>query len=729
MRQSNFKRGIAHAAFAILFYLCCIGQTVAQTTISGKVINRATGQPVEGANIRVDNSLTGCVSNGKGVFSIGNLPEGEHLLSVTHISFMPRALRVEGNSQGIVIELEESLRNVGQVVVTGTGTHHRASDSPVPVAVLVAKELRDASATSLEDALTKLTPNFSFSTNGMGTTLSMNGLSQDYVLVLENGKRLAGDDTYARIDPSNIKRIELLSGAASALYGSDAIGGVINIITEDAKNTVSVSSDSRYASKGRFTQSVNADVNTGSFGSYTSYQRRQADGWQLNPYEESKDGELEPTDKEASTAFHTNAVNQRFTFSTLDNRLSLYLRGAYFNSANDRPVSEYKYNILHENYTYGAGAQYIISKGKYLNADFFSDNFRSDYDYIQKSGSFLPGDKETRKQSRYNNANVRGIFDLGTWNKLSVGAEYVGEYLRSESDEISGRTMYTLALFAQDEIRLPWSLRAVVGVRYLYNENFGSHATPNLSLMYQSGGLNVRGSYAAGFRTPTLSQLYATSVTKASDRLTIGNPNLQPEKSDYLTLNAEYTVGHLSFTFTGYLNKLRDMINYRTLSPEEAAEYGHDEVRRRDNIDRARVRGIHLAARWNVGAGLSLNAGYSLADAKDLSRDEPIDKSVRHAGNVNLLWERGWKSYRLHVSLNGRIQGERYSQTYGYAPKYQLWDLNTRHSFYVGNFVLEPGVGIENIFNFQDDRPWNSNYATLSPGRSLYASLSLRFRQ
>lgn len=132
--------------------------------------------------------------------------------------------------------------------------------------------------------------------------MNMNGLTEKYVVILENGKRLAGDDTYSRIDMSNVKRVEILNGAASALYGSDAIAGVINIITDDSRNKVNVTSNSRYGSKNQFLQSVNADVNVGKFGSYTSYQYQRADGWQLNPYTESK-GELVPTNKQASEDF------------------------------------------------------------------------------------------------------------------------------------------------------------------------------------------------------------------------------------------------------------------------------------------------------------------------------------------------------------------------------------------------------------------------------------------
>lgn len=109
------------------------------------------------------------------------------------------------------------------------------TDSPVPVSVITAKDISSTNISTLEEALVKLTPNISSYTNGMGTTMSLNGINEDYILILENGKRLAGEDRYTRINVANVKRIEILNGAASALYGSDAIGGVINIITDDAR--------------------------------------------------------------------------------------------------------------------------------------------------------------------------------------------------------------------------------------------------------------------------------------------------------------------------------------------------------------------------------------------------------------------------------------------------------------------------------------------------------------
>ena len=103
---------------------------------------------------------------------------------------------------------EDSIQttNLNPVVITGTGTYHKANNSPVAVKVISAKELRDAGVTNLQDALTRLATNITTHTNGMGTFVNFNGVSDDYILILENGKRVSGDDRWNRLNLNNIKR-------------------------------------------------------------------------------------------------------------------------------------------------------------------------------------------------------------------------------------------------------------------------------------------------------------------------------------------------------------------------------------------------------------------------------------------------------------------------------------------------------------------------------------------
>ena len=746
--------------------LSCMAMTVcAQSSLSGKIVSAETNEPVVGANIRIDHSLAGCTTNGKGEFKINNLSNGKHTLNVTHVSFLPQKHTANAGEENILIKMRESYMNLGQVVVTGTGTHRRMSNSPIPIQVITAKDLGNANVTSLEDALVKLTPNVTSMTNGMGTTLSLNGINEDYLLILENGKRLTGDDRYTRINVANVKRIEILSGAASALYGSDAIGGVINIITDDSKNALNLSNDTHYTSKGRFSENINVDINAGKFSSYTSYQRKEADNWQINDLDEAGN----KTGRPMSTGFASDNIGQRFAYN-MNDRLSFYLRGNYYDYETRRPeaatyfkankkkdengnttykeTQAYTYNILHTTYTYGAGAQYIINKSAYIDADFYADNYTSKYGYFQKNGDFQPGDEEKRKQTRYYNATVKGIFKLNKWNKLSTGIEYINEHFKSESENIRFKNMYTFAIFAQDEITLLKNLQAIVGIRYLYNENFKNYATPNIAFMYKPGNFNFRAAYATGFRTPTLSQLYATDESKTANRFTIGNPNLEAEKSNFFSLNGEYTCSRFSVSITGFYNDIKDMINYKTLSEEEIRQMGleelHDKfatIRQRNNVDRAKIKGISVNANLYVGAGVTVGGGYiyTHSEAKTLTYDTetkqnvtlitPVDKSVKNAANVHAQWNHSWNNYHLNINLNGHIQGERYSSTYGYAPHYQQWDLNTRHTFNLDAFILEPGIGIENLFNERDDRPWNSNFSTVNPGRAVYLSLAIKFKK
>ena len=720
----------------------------AQVTLGGIVIDSETGKPVQGANIRVEHSLSGTSANSKGEFSITNLPEQEsYKLSVTHVSYLPVTVTT-GPDNSIIIKMQESYINLGQVVVTGTGTHRRMTNSPVPIQVITAKDIENAGATSLEDALTKLSPNITTMTNGMGTFLNLNGMSQDYMIILENGHRLGGDERMARIGTGNIKRIEIQSGAASALYGSEAIGGVINIITDDSKNGIGASSYTHYTSHGRFTQTVDADVSQGRLSSYTTYQRKEADNWQVNDIDE----EGNKTGRPMSMGYRSDNLSQRFSYAVTD-KLNISVRGNYNDYETRRPESAtyfkksggdfketqaYTYNMSHRTWLYGLSADYMINSAAYIEADFYSDNFRSSYRYFSKSGSFLPGDEQVRKETAYYDGTLKGIFKPNDMNKLSVGMEYINEQLDSESDNISSESMFTAAAFVQDELSLTDDIQAVAGVRYLYNGNFRSHATPNVSLMYKPGNFRFRAAWSAGYRAPTLSQIYATDQAKSTSRATVGNPGLKPEKSRSASLNAEFSNQRLSVSVTGMVNNVTDMINYRVLSDAEISAMGYDDlhaqfstIRQRSNIDEAHIKSLSANANVYVGAGFTLGGGYILTDSKAISdgKETPVDKSVKHSGNVNARWDHNWGNYHMNVNLSGHIQSERWSSTYGYAPGYSQWDLNTTHTFYVEDFILEPGLGIENIFNERDTRPWNSNFSTVNPGRAVYVSLALKFRK
>lgn len=618
-----------------------------------------------------------------------------------------------------------SEQSIDEVVVTATGSPRRLVDSPVPITIITKQEIEQSSVTSLDDALVMLSPSFSKHVSGMGTTLSFNGLEEDYYLILENGRRIEGEDPFSRIDLNSVLRIEILSGAAATLYGANAVGGVINIITDQPEDGLSFRMFTRYGSEDRTTQTANVGLKYGKITSTTALSRQVAGSWQLSEYEE-EDGELVTSDHVASAGFERENVTQRLEYKVND-KLSVSANGGYYQYQTDRPQSSffsYSYNLFHKDVTYGADATYKMSDKSILMAEYTGNSYTKSYKYFSASKY---GTDKFSNNNLYHNVNVRGAFDLYEGNTLSAGVEYTKNGL--EDGEEPKVHSHTYSLFAQDEVKIAKNLSGIVGVRLSIQEAFGAYASPNASLMYKVGNLSLRATYAMGFRTPTLEELYA-EPNESSKTVSYSNPDLQPETSQYTSVTAEYNNDWLSLSATGFNNSIKDMIEYAATGYDAETEDGDIlPVQQKVNFEKAEIWGVNVAANARLGKGFSVKASYTGLDPRNISGDCPIDKSIRNAITATAQWNKKWDNYKLNINFSGRVNGERYYEyDNSYAPSYALWDLNTYHTFEFGKFFLEPAIGIENIFNYTDNSPWSSNYATLSPGRSLYVSVAIRFK-
>ena len=163
-----------------------------------------------------------------------------------------------------------------EVVVTGTGTQHLLKDAPVQTEVITAKMLKNYGGRSIEDILSGLTASFAFSEDDMGSQMQLNGLGNSYILILVDGKRIHGDvggqNDLSLIDPQNIEKIEIVKGASSALYGSDAIAGVVNIITKKHNEGLLIENSTRGGSYGDLRQHNGLGIAIGKIKSYTNFQ-------------------------------------------------------------------------------------------------------------------------------------------------------------------------------------------------------------------------------------------------------------------------------------------------------------------------------------------------------------------------------------------------------------------------------------------------------------------------
>lgn len=720
--------------------LCCaVNLVFAQLTLKGRVVDE-NQKPISGASVWIEYTTIGTSTDTKGEFILEKVPTGEHLLRVSALDYTGGRLPVKESDDNILVKMDHSPLKLNEVVVTGTGTLNKLKNSPVAIDVISKRELENINVPTFENAMIALNPSLSFTPNAMGSYMQLNGLSNRYILVLVDGKKLGGDvggnTDLNRIDMSNVKRIEILKGAASSLYGSDAMAGVINIITNKPKDLINFSAETRLSEYGQLTQNVNLYLNADGFSSSTSFQRNQTDGWQLNTKELLND-ELVETDKQAMLRFYSDVFSQRFGYAPTKN-LSMYVEGSLFDKKFKRPVSAYGFDMRYEDYSFGAGAKYLLKNNGVLSLDWNTDKFEYYKDYLKdtkdKNGkTFVVGQEEFVRRQKYTNINLKGSFYAGKYNKVTLGTEYKVDNLFAPSDSIGGsKDVYTMAVYAQDEIKLFDKLNIVPGIRYIYNETFKNRVTPKLSAMYSLSNFNFRASYAAGFKTPELKQLFMKTevVSKGKTTLSVGNTGLKPESSNYYSLNAEYVSNFLTLSVNGYINNLKNKIEIveMDLTPEEVAE-GYNKKSTYQNIGEARIQGIDLTFNSYLGYNITLGGGYSYVNAKDLDTGKRLQRISRHTGNINANWSKDWGGIlKSNFNINGRLQSRRYYDDGDDARAYQLWNFATRHTFKDYNgIVFEPGFGIENIFDFVDDKPFNRNYATLSPGRTYYVSLKVKF--
>lgn len=652
--------------------------------------------------------------------------------------------------------------NLNPVIVTGTGTYQRLKTTITPVKVISAKEISQSGATETQKLLELKVPSLSFSPNAMGSYLSMNGLPNKYVLVLINGRRLNGDMSQNidlnRINPQDIHRIEILSGAASALYGSDAIGGVINIITKKANEPISLSSHTQYNSYGAYTQSANVDVKQRKWASHTSAQYAKDKGWQQSNLEYTDPDSLttEPTLIQTCKAYNSKIINQKFTF-TPNHKWEMYLDGQHYNYNTNRPTYSEKiaggskYNLSKEAFNIGMGARYKLKQGAYISVDAFADKHMQDKDFLIKDKSHNIGDKERYKEQAIFDIRAKGIFHFSTHSQSVFGLEHRRVNLKRPIAFLD-KSIYNLSAFAQHQQQLMPNLKAIVGLSFDYYQNSKWHLSPKVAIMYNLGDINWRLNYANGFRAADIKEMYYFYASSRS--ITLGNEELKPEESHYFSFNTEYSTERFSLSITPYINFISQMINIKTERMKDldstyvanlkakAAEVFNlsstqltkiKSLRSYQNIDKARIQGIEANAQAHLSKSIHAYTNYAYALAQGWTENnerQALERSICHSLTYGAQYNYKYKKYKLNIDANLRTQSERLypNDDYGNAPGYTVMNLMSHHSFGIENDLeLSLSFGINNLFNEIDDRPYRVNYGLFSPGRSFVFGLKLQW--
>jgi outer membrane receptor for ferrienterochelin and colicins len=653
--------------------------------------------------------------------------------------------------------------NLNPVVVTGSGHHQRLKSTATPVHVLSSQEIREQGISTFDAALTRMMPQVSMAPNSMGAFLRLNGLGNKYILILINGQKLSGDISnnvdLNRINMSRVKRIEVLDGAASSLYGSDAIAGVINIITDQpTQQLVGITSDTHVSGHGVLTEAVSLDIYKNGFGSYTSFTHDRADSYQTTDqeYVKGSDTETQQTIAPLFTGYRSNIFGQKFTYNPYQH-LALNAGLDYSYKITDRPETRSDitggtdYEMRYKGLRWNVGGIYKFTSRNSLQADFTVDRFRYGKEYDVETKDYAVGDYVQSKKQRMMEGELKGILGLSANSTTIFGADWRKDYLTATSGNID-QDVYTLAAYAQHEQKFLKDLTVTIGLRLTHHQTFNNHLTPKATLMYAPGNFRFRATYSAGFRAPGLDELYYHyfAVNRGKPQISFGNQDLKPEKSHYFSLNAEYRDDVIAVSLTGYLNRINDMVvkqnvevddNSRKMLMKEFPEMTQDQADKLvsyalyQNSDKGDVKGVQINASANIFQGFNLSANYVYTYARTKSDEEwsVLERSIRHAATIAANYHHTWGKYGLNINLNGRLQSKTYyTGTYEDAPGYGIWNLHTTHTFDCTKWALvEPSIGIDNLFDKVDRRIDSSTrkYALYSPGRMLVVGLKLKFKQ
>lgn len=596
--------------------------------------------------------------------------------------------------------------DLNEVVVTGTRTPKFLKDTPIQTRVINAKELARLDATNVQDLLQQELPGVEFSyAMNQQTHLNFSGFGGQGVLFLVDGERLAGetmdDVDFTRLNMDNVERIEIVKGAASALYGSNATGGVINIITKRNRQPWTLNVNARYAKHNEQRYGATWGLNSKHWNNMLSAHFNRMDNYDVH-------SAANPVTRIISTVYGDKTVNlkEQLTWSPASN-FSLTGRAGYFFRETVRSADQPE---RYRDFSGGLRMNWQISDADDLQASYAFDQYdKSDYLRI------------TRLDIR-DYSNVQNSFRLlynhtfGGGDVLTVGSDLLHDYLYNTNLEGEIRKQDSWDLFAQYDWRLNDQWELVGALRYDYfSDGKDSHLTPKLNVCYKPlRNLAIRAGYGMGFRAPTLKEKYY-NFDMSGIWIVEGNEHLKSEVSHNFNLSAEYTKGHYNYTASIYYNKVKNKLS--TAAPYFKTAEDKLPYLPYSNLDDYSVCGgeVGAQAKWNNGLGARITYAYTkeqLAKDKDgNSINNQYIPAREHALNVRMDYDRQISSnYGLNIGLQGRVlsgvENVEYKDYYDVSkgtisveyPAYTLWKLSLVQR--IGKAV-KVNAALDNLFGYK----------------------------
>jgi iron complex outermembrane recepter protein len=764
---------ILSLAFLITFGL---GQSFAQpssrvrASLRGKILNNKS-QPVQAASVYISDLRVGATTNDNGEFVLTNIPEGSHLIEISHVSYVTitEEIVLRGDVTRNFI-LTEAIVEANEVVITGVGTATQSRRAPIPITVIRSEELMRNASTNIIEALTRK-PGISSITTGPGISKPViRGLSHNRIITMNDGIKQEGqqwgDEHGIEIDESSVNKVEIVKGPAALIYGSDALGGVINIFTNVPvpEGVIRGTINSNYQTNNnlrRFSQQFAGNKRGISWNFYNST-ARAAD------YQNKLDGRV------FNSKFRQNNVggylgyNSSWGFTHLI--LSSYKEkvGIVEGERDDegffiKPVSGGTSRATAEDF------RSSIPQVPYQNINHFKIALDNSFRLANYRLNVTTGYQRNQRREfgEPDSPETAGLyFDLKTYNyrgqlhlpmrnnwKMSVGINGLHQTNTNKGSEflIPEYTMNDVGayIFSQKNVKnvsisggLRFDNRQLTSNELLENgstkferferrfSNFSGSIGASIRL---DSALIIKGNVARGFRAPSIPELASNGTHEGTNRYEYGNKEIDSETSIQLDGGIEFSTDHFSFIVNAFHNQFDNFIFYRKLSAAGGGDSlvnvdGENIVAFQFDQQQARVNGfevkfdlhphpldwLHLENTLSVVRGILKNA---IEGARNLPF-MPADRMISELRADFLKDRPKFKNLYLKVELDHTFRQNRIFHAFDtetYTDPYTL--LNAGIGFDIAGPKRQTLLSFHFIGNNLTDVAWQSHLSRLKYGQ------------
>ncbi|WP_312802470.1 catecholate siderophore receptor CirA [Atlantibacter hermannii] len=622
------------------------------------------------------------------------------------------------------------------MVVSASATEQNLKDAPASISVITQQDLQRKPVQNLKEVL-KEVPGVQLTNEGDNRQgVSIRGLSSSYTLILVDGKRVNSRNAVFRhndfdlnwIPVDAIERIEVVRGPMSSLYGSDALGGVVNIITRKvgkswhgtftADTTVQEHRDRGDTWNGQFFTSGPLIDDVLGVKVSGNLAKREKDAQQ-----QSSTGETPRiegfTNRNANVEFNWTP-NQDHDFDF-----------AYGRDRQDRDSDSLaKDRLDRETWAIGHHGRWDLGNSELRF-------------YGEKIDNNDPGSTSTIT-SESNTLDGKYVLPIGAINQLlTFGGEYRHDLLTDPVNLTGGTSSKTsanqYALFLEDEWRIIDPLAFTAGLRMDDHETYGDHWSPRAYLVYNATDtLTIKGGWSTAFKAPSLLQLspdWTTGSCRGACEI-VGSADLKPETSESYEIGLYYAgeegwLDGVTASVTTFQNDIDDMINIdrtpnRNLAPTYSNFVGFNRdgepIFRYYNVNKARIRGVETELKVPFNDQWKLTLNYTYNDGRDLSAgdNKPLSSLPFHTANGTLDWTPldDWSFY-----VSGNYTGEQRSTQAASTANggYVIWNAGAAWQA-TKNVKLRTGV-----LNLGDKDLSREDYSYNEDGRRYFVAMDYRF--